>query len=256
MRLVYVDEAGIGGSRQEPNVVVAGVMVDPDKSLRPLELGLSAIVRRHVPEEFQEGFVLHAKDLFNGSGRGFFDRRSERWPMLETRWAIADELAALPARYDLNICIGTTRPDGLTDDLLVVPKNPIASAHVYSFGMMTLGVEEWMRKNAPLEFCMSIVEDNDAARSMSRAVHRSLQDEGFALQVSAQDALGISLPIRAIREDPLFQAKRPGSVLQLADFCAYIVKRILMGDAKCGRFFEPFKDRISRARRPEAESVG
>ena len=58
MRFVFLDEGGI--SQHEPFVVVAGVIVHGDEQLIPLEKKLDRLIRKHIPEEQQPGFVFHA----------------------------------------------------------------------------------------------------------------------------------------------------------------------------------------------------
>jgi len=99
VRLVSVDEAGISNKAQEPVLVVAAVIVDADKQFVALERQIDNIVARHIPQEHQAGFVFHASQLFNGGGK-IFTRDNAAWP-LEKRLAIADELAAIPARFHL-----------------------------------------------------------------------------------------------------------------------------------------------------------
>jgi hypothetical protein len=45
-------------------------------------------------------------------------------------------------------------------------------------------------------------------------------------------------PFRKIKHDPLFEPKRKSSVLQIADFCAYVLKRFLMQDRRYDRYVE------------------
>jgi hypothetical protein len=51
-------------------------------------------------------------------------------------------------------------------------------------------------------------------------------------------------PLRKIKEDPLFQPKRQSHPLIFADFCAYVWKKILMGDRRYDRFFEPLRKQV------------
>ena len=51
-------------------------------------------------------------------------------------------------------------------------------------------------------------------------------------------------PLRKIKEDPLFQPKRQSHPLIFADFCAYVWKRVLMGDTRYDRFFNPFRKQV------------
>ena len=80
MRLVYVDEAGISDKKQEPFLVVAGVIIDTDKQLVALERHLDKIVARHIPPQHRENFVFHASHLFNGGGK-VFTRNNPEWPL-------------------------------------------------------------------------------------------------------------------------------------------------------------------------------
>jgi hypothetical protein len=51
-------------------------------------------------------------------------------------------------------------------------------------------------------------------------------------------------PLRKIKEDQLFQAKRQSHPLIVADFCAYVWKKALMKDARYKRFLLPFVEQI------------
>jgi hypothetical protein len=71
VRLVYVDEAGLSNAAQEPFLVVGGVIVHADGQLLTVEDRLDQLVNEWIPADQQEGFVFHAKELFNGGGRVF-----------------------------------------------------------------------------------------------------------------------------------------------------------------------------------------
>lgn len=110
VRLVYMDEAGISKQAQEPFLVVAGVLVDADRVLNGVENQLEGIMRRHIPAEHQDGFVFHATELFNGGGKVFRREASDfvgprEWP-LDRRLKIADEIMAIPRKFNLPIAIG------------------------------------------------------------------------------------------------------------------------------------------------------
>jgi hypothetical protein len=91
---------------------------------------------------------------------------------------------------------------------------------------------------------MLIVEDNESARRLMRETISSLQARKFE-SLSGEDR--IHFPFRKIKENPLFQAKRGSSVLQIADFCAYVFKRFLMNqdDKRYLRFFDPMRPYFS-----------
>jgi hypothetical protein len=88
-------------------------------------------------------------------------------------------------------------------------------------------VDRYMREEVPNEFCLMIVEDNQDSRTIIRQIQKDSQVRRYVSGYWSQ-----FLPLRRIKEDPLFQPKRAESVLSVADFVAYICKRQLMGDKR------------------------
>lgn len=249
LRLVYMDEAGISNPKQEPFLVVAGVIVHADQKLNAIERHLERILERHIPARHRDGFVFHAYELFSGVGKVF--RRGKydligaiEWP-LERRLKIADELADIPRRFDLPIALQWVEraefprtfqlPDNFTEAQKTV------SAHAAAFSSCAMMVEYWMRQSASDEVCMLIVEDNNEARKVIRDLHNYHQYKNLT---NSLDDDPLMLPLRKIKEDPLFQPKKPSHPLIVADFCAYVWKKILAEDKHYDRFFEPMRNKI------------
>jgi hypothetical protein len=239
---VYVDEAGI--SKDEPILVVCAVIVHADDQLVAVERHLGRLVSRFIPAEHQESFVFHATELFNGGGK-VFTRRDPEWP-LETRLKIADALAAVLKRFRLPIVASWANKAGFAtapafrDSWNALDERQRATlAHGGTFMMCAAKIDQWMREQARNEVCLLIVEDNNEARSVLRSFHRVQQDKG---RPGAFSGVGIG----RINEDLLFQQKRPSSALQLADFCAYVLKRSLMGDPRYDRFINPMRGQFYR----------
>jgi hypothetical protein len=245
VRLVYVDETGIANILHDPHTVVAGIIVHADTQLIGLESDLDSLVEKHIPEGFREGFVFHAKDIFNGSGKGYFNRKSEKWPMLDERWAIADDLAGLVAKYQLPVAYGSVERSKIPPDILEsfasINWNEPLGAHGMAFAVCAFRIEQWMRAKTQNEVCMLVVEDTESGRSMIRNLQKHYQKPGAERAVADMGLKFNVLPLRSIRHDPLFEGKRPSSVLQLADFCAFLIKRILSGDQRVLRFLKPIR---------------
>lgn len=208
MRLVSVDEAGISNKAQEPVLVVAAVIVDADKQLVALERQIDNIVARHIPQEHQAGFVFHASQLFNGGGK-IFTRDNAAWP-LEKRLAIADELAAIPARFHLPLTMTfVPRAEFPSEEeyrAIHTDAEKTLAAHVAAFIACAVQVEQWMRRNTNGEVCMMIVEDNDSARRFIRQFQNHYQQQEA---VSTLDAEARQFfPFRRIKHDPLFGPKK------------------------------------------------
>ncbi|MGF1608774.1 MAG: DUF3800 domain-containing protein [Kiloniellales bacterium] len=242
MRLVYVDEAGLSNASQEPFLIVAGTIVDADKKLVEVERHLDKLVARHIPAGQQDDFVFHAKELFNGGGKVF---KRDDWP-LKQRLKIADDLAAIPRRFRLPIALGivdrATFPKTFKFPENAKQREITVAAHSAAFMSCAINVEHWMRKNTENEVCLMVVEDNDQARKAIRDIQNYYQDP--KIRDELDERARIHFPFRKIKEDPLFQSKRKSSVLQLADFCAYVTKKRFMNDSRYDRFFEAMMEQI------------
>ena len=227
VRLVYVDEAGLGNAKEEPFLVVGAVIVDADKKLVAVERALDRIVNRHIPAAHWPGSVFHATHLFNWGG-AVFTKNHPDWP-LPRRLDVAREIAALPGKFTLPLVSAVCDRGQFPSDRRLAAgraqREITLAAHVTTFTACATKVEHWMRRHARDEVCMMVVEDNDQARRHIKAFQHYYQTRDLAL---TDDLARQLFPFRKIKEDPLFQAKRPSSVLQLADFWAYISKRIEM----------------------------
>jgi hypothetical protein len=245
-----MDEAGISKPAQEPFVTVAGIIVHADNKLNAIEGQLDRILQRHIPEHQREGFVFHAMELFNGGGKVFKRPKREivgplEWPM-ERRFAIADEIAAIPKKFDLPIALSFIERAKFPKSFDLPPEwteaQKTVAAHVSAFMASALVIEHWIRKNASNENCLLVAEDNAQARSIIRDVQQHHQDK--KIEAVLDEKTRKHFPLRKIKEDPLFQSKRPSHPLVVADFCAYVFKRVLMGDTRYERFFDPFRQKI------------
>lgn len=247
LRLVYVDEAGISDNGQEPFLVVGAVIVDADKQLIGIERYLDRLVHAWIPEEHQQGFVFHAKELFNGGGK-VFRRDDPAWP-LSRRLDLADALAAMPHRFNLSLATGFIEKANFPSQAEYRPRwqamsrqDRAVGTHTAAFLSCALLIDRWMRKALPDEVCMLVVEDNEQARTFIKEVTRHHQQNNLDAFLDPEHKGWF--PLRKIKEDPLFQSMRSSSVLQLADFWSYVLKRKLMGDARYDRFVRPMWPRM------------
>lgn len=136
----------------------------------------------------------------------------------------------------------SARPGGWNPHEASPEKDRAIATHITAFTLCSMKVDQWMRHNASNEVCLLVVEDHAEARSLVRETQAYHQDRRI-LATLAEEHRGL-LPLRKIKEDPLFQNKRPSGVLQLADFCAYVRKRALMGDGRYWRFVSPFLSQL------------
>lgn len=238
VRLVFMDEAGIGNPEQEPWLVVSGVIVDADKKLVAIERHIEKLVKRYIPEEQQAGFVFHAHELINGGGK-VFDRK--KWP-IEKRLEIADALCATAKKFDLPLAFGFVERSKFTDK---TPKLSAAdrtlAAHGVAFMSTAMQVEMWMRQHTSGEVCLLVVENNDTARRLITDVHTAHQNPEKLKKLwggRIPEAEANYFPFRRIKQHPLFEPKSPSSLLQLADFYAYVFKKFLLTNVHYKRFYD------------------
>ena len=131
----------------------------------------------------------------------------------------------------------------LPDDIIKQHERD-AVYHASGFVLCTVRIEQWMRKNARDEVCLLVVEDNENSRNLIRHAHRHLQNPaGFE---QADHRMKELLPLTTIKHDPLFEPKKKSSVLQVADFCAYVMKRTLMnpGDQRYLPYYRPLHGQV------------
>src|SRR5438105_4937314 len=89
VRIGFLDEAG--RSRHEPIIVVAGIIINGDRTYRKLEERLTQ-TKRLLPAKDRAGFLFHAVDIFQGTG---YFRNKNLWPR-ERRYPILRDLAKIP----------------------------------------------------------------------------------------------------------------------------------------------------------------
>jgi hypothetical protein len=254
-RFVYLDEAGISGSRQEPWLVVGGLLVHADTQLNKVYMELAAVVERHIPERDRQGLVLHTSDIYGGNGKLFDERRNPEWTF-DRRMAILEDLAKIPNKANI-LVTGNAIELAHFPSFLEVPLTPddeqrqqgkkqkrpslAIQAHAVAYMACLLEVDVWLREHAKNENCMVVVEDNNEARAAIKQVHRYHQNK----LIPFPGDLSSHFPLRRIREDPAFQEKMPGHPLVLADFVAFVIKRVRMKDPRIWPFFEPWKARFA-----------
>jgi uncharacterized protein DUF3800 len=246
VRLIYLDEAGISNPAQEPLLVVAGVAVNADRQFKQVEAYLDELIEKHVPKEKRDGCVFHAMDIFHGTKR--FDRKS--WSF-EKRLEILDDLAAIPKKFDLPICYGLTdRPS--IPGLLMGPASPSLIeiiAHGHAFFKFLMQMEVVLRATAQDEVGMLIAEDRDRVRKALKVAHagfrgRALKEFQADWEKLKEGLFKLLLPLERIVETVHFAQKGESSLLQVADICAFAIKRHCMQASHSDRLYNPMRDQL------------
>jgi hypothetical protein len=248
VRIAFLDEAG--RSRQEPIIVVAGILIQGDRTYRKLVQRFDEIARQFLPEADQKGFVFHAKDIFHGAGRYFKDRDS--WPM-ERRWPMLAALATLPREFGIPVVFGyldKAEYRRVADRQLTAASRPADRAnvtdiaeHMVAFAHAEIGIERQMHQFPRDEICMLIAEDTDRIKQAVKQVHAILRDPDEIANSEFANMSG--LPLVKIEDTPHFAAKADSRPLQLADTCAFLILRRLMRQENSQQFFEAIAPQLS-----------
>jgi hypothetical protein len=239
MRMIFLDAAGLSSAVEEPFIVVAGVIIHPDLQWKAIRAHLSDLAEAFIPREHRDGFVFHSTDLF--SGNGIFKDREKFTP--ELRWQILDELAAVPHRFDLPIVWGTVpRRELEAPGRLPAPSglSPVVHGQMIAFTVAAAAAERWMQEVAdPEEVAQMIMEDDHQSRGFLKITQRYLSDPQYYQRFRAEhDAFKLSRIIYPIH----FEQKTDSSALQIADLCAFALKR--------WRMKKPHADRLYKALEP------
>ena len=239
MRLTYLDESGT--AKHEPDFVVAAIIIEADKQLLAVEQQLDAITEKHIPKEDRPGFVFHATDIW--SGKKYFKDR-QLWS-LEKRLAILDDLAAIPAKFDLPISFAAFIKEKWDDERL--PRKPTPgekdeAMHTLAFATCCDGVEMFMRECAPDEITMLIAEVRPAIEmSLKSALLIFKSAEAMKLNDFPQREF---TPYEKIRESVYFAIKDESRPLQLADTCCFFLRARASKTPHTERYYKMLKPQM------------
>lgn len=232
MRVAYLDEAGISNQKHEPTVVMAGVIVHGDRHWKAISLSLQEIAARHVPNpEQRRRLTFHAAELY--SGGQFFNR--DNWP-LEKRLAILEDIVKLIPEHGVQVIAGWRRRDD-TPNYYAYSQTEIA--YLSGYIECIHSIEQWMNQNAPGEVCAVIAEDGPGIKGKFRRMHDRMLRGGMMYKERY-----LLPPITKVIDTVHFVEKQQSSLLQLADACAFVIKRNQMNDqhvARFMRYLEPFR---------------
>ncbi len=252
MRMTFFDAAGLSNPEHEPFVVVAGVIIHADKQWKALGEYLGAMADEFAPPEHRQDFAFHATELFSGT-KHYKDR--ERYPR-EWRWKVLDELVAVPKHFDLPIVWGRVpRAELLPGGSLEHSGglDPVIHGQMIAFTVASAAVEHWMNAVAdPEEMAQMVMENDDQSRKFIKIIQRLLSDPKYHSLFSEEDA---KFKLTRVIYPIHFEEKTDSSALQLADVCAFALKRKTMNTPECARFYDPLEPFLVNKLRPDSQLV-
>ncbi len=224
---VYVDEAGT--SAQEPITVVASVTI-PVASRHAIDAEMNRLFNQFVPPGLRQGFIFHATELYHGK------TSREAWHG-NSRWQLLQAVISIPKRFHLPIALGTARRSAFLGRR---PRSMTAESfdHSTAFHLCIAAADMCLVKYAePDHVAVLVVEDLPEMRRALWLMHDMAKRNPVFLSpdMIRQDVTDLSAEmvngayIRATRivDQPDFAKKAEEPLLQLADACAFTLRRWL-----------------------------
>lgn len=235
VRFVFMDEAGT--SAHEPVTVVVGLIADADKHVLSAEaLALEAIGA--IPPQFADGFVFHAMQVFGDK------RYHEEWS-LQDRLILLQNMMAIPRKIGLGLVI-STHWRGSVDysgrEIRKLGLKPHQEDHLIAFSQCVCVADRSIRWYGGASEVASIVaEDVPEMRRFLRKVPELWRKNPINLlpqnlrQTPADLEAGYStqsgeMRVTRIRNSVHFVEKADDPLVQVADACAYGLRRYFAGE--------------------------
>ena len=236
MRVLYLDESGVGNLSKDPHLVVAGVLVHPDTQWHAIADSLRALLDGATPAGQPIPSYIHAKDVFHGTGE--FPR--EHWPEA-MRFELLDNVARLPGRFRLPVMWGLCdRVWMATHDPDETPLKQLINAYSVACMMCFIQAEWYMRHIVGISEVASItLEKNNELQKRIGEIYHHAKSQAVLEGVEQNLATLELLPLTRIIDEPCFQVKTGSSLLQLADFCCFAYKRAARKQSHYERFAKP-----------------
>jgi Protein of unknown function (DUF3800) len=234
VRLVYFDEAGSSSDEmQEPIIAVASIVVHGDLQTGPIERDAEEIIATQVPVQLREKFEFHAKELFSGSDKLKGWRREERYATLAA-------FIKLVVKHNLPVHYSGIRKAHFWNELQgtgMTRDDEPHFVHEIAFLNTAITVEMWFKEHAAFErgFC---VADETKAKDK---IKNNFRDNRKRAEV-----LGTAVPQLAHLIDSIYFGDSHQSIfLQLADCCAFFIKRTMMERPDAEPFYKIIEPQVA-----------
>lgn len=231
MRYVYIDEAGTAAT--EPITIVAAVVVPADEPYAAVENELRECLNT-VPARHRSGFVSHARSVWGDH------RFRDDWDKDE-RLAFLLRMMGIPRKMGLAIAFGKVRRDAPGGPLGKFTKAQMD--HLMAFSFCLAMADRYVRTYCrPGEVATLIAEDLPECKPLLHTAVPYLRERPLLLgpefmrPTRAQAEAGIQPPVfeekaTCIRDGVHFARKTDAPFLQIADACAFGLRRYLCGQS-------------------------
>jgi hypothetical protein len=213
VRFIYVDEAGT--AEHEPVTVVVGIILHADTQWMDTARTILQTFQK-VPAKFRENFISHATAIWGS------EKYRPEWSR-EDRLSFLYELMAIP--LNLKLAVAYAAVSRKQPPLTVNPEAHYSKAqidHISAFGICMGLADQYIRDQcAANELATVVAEDLPEMRKNLRGIMHAIQRTPFVI--------GNGPPIRITRvvDSVHYAAKSEAIVLQVADACAFGLRRYL-----------------------------
>lgn len=241
MKLIYLDESGTGDSAVEPNVVVAGVMVDADHQWKALERYLKDMADDFALPEDRDGFVFHAVELVHGGRRVSRVKYSR-----EKREHFLQALCEIPRVFQLPVLCHRVSRQWMRERSVGSDEDEIVSKAILQASISCVqGAEQLMRARAlEREVALVIYEDNGKKNKRIRSFHNVFRSQLWRDFLDKRQLQNL-VPFERVIETAHFAEKTDSSALQVADVCAYVLGRLLRGANQPSAWTSPLLEQLA-----------
>lgn len=237
MHLAYLDDSG---SRRNATFQVMAAVIVEGREFSDLEITMGMIVEAIIPADKVEKFEeFHAWQLFEG--KEVFDGIEER-----IRFNVARSLLSIVTTHKIPIVYGAV-------DRSKMDRTNFGSADSLDvcFRVCMRGIEEWANgiaakeiidfSETPLPILPLVVPVSDDfqgdKKKTLRASFRQLRQQFRAPNWNTG--------VWHIHDDLYFGSSKDSVGLQLADLCAYIIRKHLEGDSSLAEFYQSIEQFIA-----------
>ncbi|MGW8203987.1 DUF3800 domain-containing protein [Sphingomonas bisphenolicum] len=227
LHYIYLDEAG--SSAREPVTVVVGILVHADSMWRVAKDALDHALES-VPSRYADGFHFHAKSIWGDK------KYRVEWSQ-EQRLSLLISVMSIPRRLNLPIAIGACKRTPEMDGINGIS----AEIHDYiaAFGNCITMADRLISASMPDSEVVTLVAENcDSVKNHLKTSLKVLRfgvGAGYEIPViptRSERITGVikqntALKVSKIVDTVHFAEKDEAPLLQIADACAFGIRRFL-----------------------------
>jgi hypothetical protein len=236
LRIAYFDEAGTATVRQEPYLVVGGVLIHGDTQWQPIEKAFLKIREALVPPKLQTEFVFHAMHLFSGH------KKYEGLLSPQERFRILHEVISIVPIYKLPIAYTAVKRIDLPQFFPDAPTAELThEAHQIAFVLCVRTFQRWFTENCADEMAVCVAAKNDQKNRQLELKNNYLHFRSRGKYLLKKIGLAANASLLNFVDALHFASPSESIGLQLADCITFAIKRYVMGKKRSEELYDLLK---------------